>query len=77
MGKYTIRDDWPVELQIAAANVIRAKLAKKWRKRAALRCDTVQQFKYCQDNYISADTRLRRAKAIFDDMRLIYLDERQ
>lgn len=77
MGKYTIREEWPDDLKVAAANVIRAKLEKKWRKRAALGCGTGQQFKYCQDNYISADTRLRRAKAIFDDMRLIHLDERQ
>ena len=75
MGKYTIRDEWPVDLQIAAANVQRAKLEKKWRKRNILHCETNQNFKYCIDAYMSADNRLRRAKVMFEDMKLIYLKE--
>lgn len=75
MGRYTIQDEWPVDLKIAAANVIRAKLEKKWRKRNALTCDDDRQFKYCQDKYIQADSQLMRAKVTFEDVKSIYLKE--
>lgn len=75
MGKYTIREEWPDDLKVAAANVIRAKLEKKWRKRNALTCETVKELKFCQDAYISACHNLQRAKVMFEDMKLIYTDE--
>ena len=70
MGKYTIREDWPDDLKVAAGDVIRAKLARKWRKHRLMKCSTVSQFRAEADYYVSADHILRQRKAHFDDLYL-------
>lgn len=70
MGKYTIREDWPVDLKVAAGDVIRAKLARKWRKHRMMACTTVSQYRAEVDYYMTADHILRQRKAYFDDLYL-------
>ena len=67
MGKYAIKEHWPSDLKIMAANVKRAKMERKFRKAAVLTGEGGQALKNRIDRYIEADTEVRRAKARFEE----------
>lgn len=65
MGKYTKCEYWPEDLKAAAAEVIRAKMERKWFK-SGIRYD--KPALYLTNQYIEADARLAVAKARFKDL---------
>jgi len=74
MGKYTPQEYWPEDLKVYGADVIRAKMERKWRKAVLMTCEGTQDFQICLDHYIKADHALRVRKDRFEDLYSIYKD---